>query len=346
VDCSETNNHGEEALTKHFSVTVILLCFACAGNALQVLVPASPPIANSEDSSRFSAVHEDWTTPLLHKGDLLPAAPITGSIDKHPEYTSELVRVQWRAGDPIDLYVIKPEGIKKPPVILYLNGFPTDTDRFEDENFQKLATKGGFAAVGFVSALTGHRYHDRPMQQWFLSELQECLASSAHDVQMILDYLSSRQDLDMTRIGLFAQGSGAAIGILAAVVDPRIVVLDVLDPWGDWPDWFAGSALIPEDERAEMMRPEFLARVAPLDPIRWLSKLGSRPFRFQDAVFEQNTPKASKERLRAAVPVGTTKVIYHSPQEFGDMLSEGKIFDWIKVKLATQRPPHSRDYEN
>jgi hypothetical protein len=39
---------------------------------------------------------------------------------------------------------------------------------------------------GFVSALTGHRYHDRPMKEWFLSELQECLAV-AHDVQLVLN---------------------------------------------------------------------------------------------------------------------------------------------------------------
>jgi hypothetical protein len=319
---------------RQFAVTIVMLCLVCTGKALQVLVPASPPLANPEDTSRFATEHEDWTTPALHKGDLLPAPPLIGAIDKHPLYTVELVQVQWRPADPIDLYIIKPEGIKRPPVILYLNGFPTDTDRFKDETFQKLATKGGFAAVGFVSALTGHRYHDRPMQQWFISELQECLASSTHDVQMIVDYLSTRQDLDMTRIGMFAQGSGATIGILAAVVDPRIRVLDALDPWGDWPDWFAKSALIPPDERADMTRPDFLARVAPLDPLRWLSKLGTQTFRFQDAVFEQNTPKASKERLRAAVPVTATTVIYHSPQEFGDMLSEGKIFEWIKATLA------------
>jgi iron complex outermembrane receptor protein len=78
------------------------------------------------------------------------------------------------------------------------------------------ATEGGFAAIGFVSALTGHRFHNRSMKEWFISELQEALGTSVHDVPMILNYLSTRGDLDMDNIGMFGQGSGGAIAILAA----------------------------------------------------------------------------------------------------------------------------------
>src|ERR1022692_4628664 len=75
---------------------------------------------------------------------------------------------------------------------------------------------------GFVSALTGQRYHDRPMKEWFVSELPEALGSSVHDVQMILNYLADRNDLDMTRVGMYGQGSGGTIAILAASADPRL----------------------------------------------------------------------------------------------------------------------------
>jgi dipeptidyl aminopeptidase/acylaminoacyl peptidase len=68
------------------------------------------------------------------------------------------------------VYVIKPKGIKNPPVILNLYGYPADTDPYKNEVFQNALTKDGFAAVGFVSALTGHRYHDRPMKEWFLGD--------------------------------------------------------------------------------------------------------------------------------------------------------------------------------
>jgi hypothetical protein len=298
------------------------------------LVPASPPIADPADG-RFKGVNEDWTSPALSNSNLKPADPLVGYINDYPGYTVELLQVQWRWGDPLDLYVMKPKGVKKPPVILYLYGYPTDTDRFTDEGFQNSVTKDGFAAVGFVSALTGHRYHDRPMKEWFISELQECLATSAHDVQMVLDYLGTRDDLDTGRVGMFTQGSGASIGILASAVDPRIKVLDALDPWGDWPTWMATSPFVPEEERAEYVKPDFLKKAATVEPIDWLPKVQAKKFRLQDAIFESNTPKTAKEKLRAAVPAGATVVIYKTPEEFNAVVRGKTELEWIQRGLRS-----------
>lgn len=297
-------------------------------------VPASPPIADPADT-RFQGVKEDWTSPALKTSNLKPALPLTGYINDYSIYTVELLQVQWRFGDPLDLYVMKPKGVKKPPVVLYLYGYPADTDRFKDENFQNAVTKDGFAAVGFVSALTGHRYHDRPMREWFVSELQECLATSAHDVQMVLDYLATRGDLDMSRVGMFTQGSAASIGILASAVDSRIKVLDALDPWADWPTWMASSPFVPEEERADYVKPEFLKNAAALEPIDWLPKIQARKFRLQDAIFEPITPKAAKEKLRAAVPAGATVVIYKTPEEFNAVVRGKTELAWIQHELRS-----------
>lgn len=320
------------------TLAVAIALFALATISPAQLERASPPIADPADR-RFTGVSEDWTSPGLVHSNLKPAQPIGAGVDDYPGYTVELLQVQWRWGDPLDLYVMKPKGIKKPPVILYLYGYPADTDRFKDEGFQKSVTRDGFAAVGFVSALTGHRYHDRPMREWFISELQECLATSAHDVQLVLDYLATRDDLDMTRVGMFAQGSGASIGILASAFDPRIKVLDALDPWGDWPTWMATSPFVPEDERAEYIKPEFLKRVAALEPVEWLPKIQTKRFRLQDAIFDLNTPKGAKEKLRAAVPAGATVVIYRTPEEFNAVVRARQELDWIQHELSSLPPP-------
>jgi cephalosporin-C deacetylase-like acetyl esterase len=307
--------------------------------------PASPPIANPADT-RFDDVQEDWASPALRHSKLTPIQPLIASTADYPGYTVQLVQVQWRWGDPLDLYVMKPRAISKPPVILYLYGYPATTDRFKNESFQQAVTKDGFAAVGFVSALTGHRYHDRPMKEWFISELQECLATSAHDVQMVLDYLATRDDLDMSRVGMFAQGSGASIAILTSAVDPRIKVLDALDSWGDWPTWMATSPFVPEEERAQYVKPEFLKKVAALEPIDWLSKVQAKKFRLRDALFEPNTPRIAKDKLRAAVPAGRTVVIYKTPEDFNAVVRDKKELEWIERELqslpdtqADSRPP-------
>jgi hypothetical protein len=302
--------------------------------AIAQFIPAPTPIADPRDT-RFVGVKEDWTSPTLGTSSLRPAAPLLGYINDNGAYTVELLQVQWRWGDPLDLYVMRPKGVAKPPVILYLYGYPTDTDNFKDEDFQKAVTKDGFAAVGFVSALTGHRYHDRPMREWFISDLQECLAVSAHDVQMVIDYLTTRNDLDMSRVGMFAQGSGGSIAILASAADPRIKVLDIIDPWGDWPEWMADSPFVPEDERANYVKSDFLKQAEVLEPVNWLPKIQAKKFRLQDATFEPITPKAAKEKLRSAVPPNTTIAIYKTPEEFNAVARDNKDLQWIQQELRS-----------
>jgi acetyl esterase/lipase len=198
-----------------------------------------------------------------------------------------------------------------------------------------LLIKNGTAAIGFVSALTGHRYHDRPWKEWFISELEESLGTSVHDVQMIINYLSARGDIDADRIGMFGDGSGGTIAILAAAVDPRIKVLDLLEPWGDWPDWLAKSVLVPEEERAAYLRPEFLQRVEPLDPLRWVSQLGSRTVRLQLAPYETFTPSSARARLEKAMPSTVEIVRYENSQALFKVASSGQFFDWIQLRVLS-----------
>jgi pimeloyl-ACP methyl ester carboxylesterase len=237
------------------------------------------------------------------------------------------------------LYVIRPKGSVKPPVILYLYSYPSDTDRFRDNDYCVRLTRDGFAAVGFVSALTGQRYSNRPMKEWFVSELQEALATSVHDVQMILNYLSTRDDLDMNKVGMLGAGSGGSIAILAAATDPRIKAIDLVDPWGDWPDWMANSAIVPEAERPNFVKPEFLKKLAPLDPVEWLPKLKSQHVRIQHVLDDAVTPKASKERIESAAPVTVTVVKYETTGQFFKAVSGGRLFQWVKDMVQPPSKP-------
>lgn len=323
--------YGMFSLRRKFLLLVAL--FSAALVAAQEIRPAPTPVADPSDT-RFKGVKEDWTTPELNTSSLKMVRPLTAGVDSsHQGYTVEMLDLQWRWGDPIDVYVIKPTGVKRPPVIFYLYSYPTDTDQFKSEAWQRAVTANGFAAVAFVTALTGHRYHDRPMKEWFISELQECLATSAHDVQMVLNYLSARDDLDMDRVGVFAEGSGATVAILASAADPRIKVLDVVVPWGDWPTWMASSPFVPKDERADYVKPEYLKKVSTLDPVDWLPKVQAGKFRYRDALFEEITPKSSKDKLRAAVPAKAEVQIYKSPEDYAAAINGNKQMGWMYTEL-------------
>ncbi len=259
-------------------------------------------------------------------------------------FTREFVQLEWRPGDLVDLYIMKPTGVEKPPVILYLYSFPSNTDRFKDDAFGTVATKNGFAAVGFISALTGDRFRDRPMREWFISDLQEALASSVHDVQFILKYLAQRGDLDMNRVGMFGDGSGASIAIMTAAVDPTIRVLDLFNAWGDWPDWLAHSTLVPDNERSNYLKPEFLKTMENLDPMKWLPQLKTEQVRLQYLKDNTVTPAAARERMKAALPPNGKLIEYDSGRIFlKDVAYPGKTFDWVKEQLEPNLLSHATE---
>jgi hypothetical protein len=260
-------------------------------------------------------------------------ASVAGESDKHDGYTRELVRVQWRAGDPVDLYIVKPVGASVVPVTLFLYSWPSGTDRFYDDAWCRTVTQRGIAAVGFASALTGGRYHDRPWKQWFVSELPEALAKSVHDVQLILNYLETRHDLDTSRIGMFGQGSGGTIALLAASVEPRLKAVDVLDAWGDWPDWYAASPIVPSFQRGELNKTEFLHPLEAMDPVNMLPTLDPSRVRFQEVTLNPVNPDAAKIKLRAAAR-NHPLIQYSTEQDYRERaMKDGAILQWLTGKL-------------
>jgi len=309
-----------------------------ASQPLVYAEPATVPQAPPQDEPQ----KEDWTALSLAKSGL-DTSMLDGIVLgkwEQPEYTRELLRVQWRSGDPMDLYVIRPQGVARPPVILYLYDYLSDTDRFRDEGWCKRATKDGFAAVGFVSAVSGQRFHaPRPLKQWFVSELQESLGASTHDVQMVLNYLTTRGDLDMKHVGMFGEGSGASIAVLAAAADPRITVLDLFNPWGDWPHWLKESPIIPEAERANYLKPEFLSKVANLDPVLYLPQLKSRSVRIEYVLDDPGTPKSAREAMLASAPKDADIVRYKDTDEHVKAWHVNGLSGWIESQLQKQMPP-------
>jgi dienelactone hydrolase len=281
----------------------------------------------------YETIQEDWSSLQIGASKLEPEPPVVGDLDEQDHFIRQLVIVKWRPGDPIDLWIAMPKGVKNPPVVLYLYGHKEDTERFRDNRWCERVTSGGVAAVGFVSALTTQRFHDRPMRQWFVSEMQESLGSTVHDVKFILDYLASRGDMDMTRVGMFGQGSGGAIAILAAVADPRIKAIDLLEPWGDWPDFLAQSVVVLDNpEHANYMKPEFLKKVEPLDPVKWLPQL-KIPIRMQQVRDDGLVPIESKDALKNAAPKQTQVRRFETKMDMFHAEKGGVLFSWVKDRL-------------
>jgi hypothetical protein len=325
-------------------ILLILIAFPNFAPAQQA-PPADREKAESQSDANSNppAGAENWQALGDLKSGLEFVAPIVVQNDEQPDLVRQLVRVQWRPNDPIDLWITRPKVTGKVPVVLYLYNYSDSSDRFHENGWCKRATADGFAAVGFVSALSDYRFKWRPLRQWFVSELPESLGSSAHDVQLILNYLADRGDIDMNRVGMFGMGSGATVAILAAHADSRIKTLDLLDPWGGWPDWVKDSLLVPESERSKYLEPEFLKSVAALDPVALLPSLKTPNIRLQQTVSEPVTPKISRERIAAAAPDRTQFAKYMSAEDLLKAWEITGLSGWIKQQMRPQTPKGSGD---
>jgi hypothetical protein len=90
------------------------------------------------------------------------------------------------------------------------------------------------------------------------------------------------------------------------------------------------------------LKPEFLKKVAPLDPVIWLPKIQARKFRLQEAMFAPTTPKGVKEKLREAVSTEPSRfmtVVYQTQEETKSVISGNNVLAWIEHKLQSLAQP-------
>ena len=106
------------------------------------------------------------------------------------------------------------------------------------------------------------------------------------------------------------------------------------------------SSLIPESERPNYLKPEFLRKVVPLDPLVWLPQLKSQHIRLQQVLDDSVTPKAVQKRIRAAAPKAAQVVTFNSTKQFSRAESGDKISQWAKDQLRQASPPRSAMQES
>jgi len=325
-------------LQSAFIITLLLCSFSPTWLYAQGVVPEL--VTDSKTGKvTVKRTPEDFSTVSLQGSELRLGEVITGDAEITPAFVREVDSVQWRANDPLDLWIIRPTGVKNPPVVLYLFSFPSDTEIFRNDALCKRLVANGTAAVGFVSALTGHRIRSgRPIKEWFVSELQESLATTVHDTQMVLNYLETRGDLDTTHVGMFGEGSGGTIALLSAAADPRIKAVDVVNPWGDWPDWLRDTKLIKDTEREGFLTQEFQKKLEPLEPALYLPRLSNRKLRIQ--YVQDRFPTAAAKLMRESMPSEAEIVTYKTTREFVPIASGSQIFQWISEKTKSAEAKH------
>lgn len=283
---------------------------------------------------------EPWPSLRAPRPASAPSRPLVAEQYERPTFIRELVSLQWRPGDPVTLYVILPKAVRHPRVALFLYSHPQDAQRFMDDGFCQRIASSGIGAVGFESALTGERYRSRPMREWFVSEMPEAIGSTVHDVQYILDYLGTRADLDTRAFGMFGQGSGGTVALLAGAVDRRLTAIEAVNPWGDWPNWMAGTSLVPNAERKAYLAAAWLSAAASVDPFTRprMKLLQERLVRFTLVGQDAHLPElAMRTLLEVKPPNADVRRYADAGAYYRSVAGGGGTFEWIARSVYSSK---------
>jgi dienelactone hydrolase len=177
-------------------------------------------------------------------------APVHSQEGKQPPKTSEIEREKlylagWDADEPVPADVYYKKGNKAMPALIFMHGLGGNREQYV-QRMQEWAGKGLF-----VVAIDAHLHGERKVPGIFpqgksLGGLgtdyaiwvhQSAIAHTARDVSKIIDALSARPEVDLSRIGVAGVSMGSSTCMVLAWKEPRISVvvglIGAVDFWYD-----------------------------------------------------------------------------------------------------------------
>jgi dienelactone hydrolase len=166
--------------------------------------------------------------------------PRDGAIQREKLYLSG-----WDPDEPVPAYLYYKKGNKAMPVVIFMHGLGGSKEQYVDR-MQKWAEKGLF-----VVAIDAHLHGERKVPGIFpqgknLGGLgtdysiwvhQSAVSHTARDVSRVINSLSARPEVDLSRIGVAGVSMGGSTCMVLAWKEPRISVvvglIGAVDFWYD-----------------------------------------------------------------------------------------------------------------
>jgi uncharacterized protein len=169
---------------------------------------------------------------------------------KQPPRDSQIEREKlfltgWDPDEPVPAYLYYKKGNRSMPVVIFLHGLGGSKDQYV-QRMQEWAGKGLF-----VVTIDAHLHGERKVPGIFpqgksLGGLgndysiwvhQSAVSHTARDVSRIIDALSARPDVDLSRVGVAGVSMGSSTCLVLAWKEPRISVvvglIGAVDFWYD-----------------------------------------------------------------------------------------------------------------
>jgi dienelactone hydrolase len=200
-----------------------------------------------------------------------PQPPGNGKIERE-----KLSLAGWDPDEPVPAYVYYRKGNKDMPVVIFVHGLGGSKGQYV-RRMQELAGKGLF-----VVAIDAHLHGERKVPGIFpkgksLGGLgddysiwvhQSAISHTARDISRVIDSLSARPEVDLSRIGVGGVSMGSSTCMVLAWREPRISVvvglIGAVDFWYDVTKTPPGAG---QDARRKALSLRVRQLVDSLDPL-------------------------------------------------------------------------------
>src|SRR5262245_13719256 len=181
----------------------------------------------------------------------------------------------WDPDEPVPAYAYYKKGNKSMPVVIFMHGLGGSKDQYA-KRMQEWAGKGLF-----VVAIDAHLHGERKVPGIFpegknLGGLgtdysiwvhQSAVSHTARDVSKIIDALSARSDVDLSRVGVAGVSMGSSTCMVLAWKEPRVsVVVGLIGAVDFWYDVTKTPPGKDQDAKRNGLSPRVRQLVNSLDP--------------------------------------------------------------------------------
>jgi dienelactone hydrolase len=209
------------------------------------------------------------------------------------------------AGARTAAYLVSPPGRGKTAGALYVHWLDPESPLSNRKQF--LEETVALGRDGLTSLLVETPWSD---PQWFdkrdVTHDYENSIQEVKELRRALDVLAAQPRVDRKRLALVGHDFGAMYGILMAAAEKRVSAVALQAFAGRFSDWF----LYNQRQLTPQERQRVIARLAPLDPVKFLSWLGPTPVLLQFSEKDFFVARETAEAISAAVR-GPKQVLWY-----------------------------------
>lgn len=289
-----------------------LLLWACGAGHQPVPSSAATgtPATSAEPSTSARPTAATFDPSVLGAPGAAPQV-VSGGTEMAGGVTTEDITFSSDAVAPTEAYLVRPSraGGGAAPAIVWFHWLESGSPTSNRTEF--LEEAHGLAKRGVVSLLVQGRF---PWTERPTSSAHD-VAAVAADVRMLraaVDLVAARDDVDADRIALVGHDFGAMYASVVFDSDERPATLVMMAPTARWADWFLRYWAISDPDT------DYLAAMAPLDPVTWLPAGDDRPILLQFASRDPYVPEAVAEAISDAAGASAETRTYDAEHELDE----------------------------